>query len=260
MLDKAKTLHGFTLQGLDGAIGTVQEFYFDDEHWVVRYLVAATGNWLTGRQVLISPYSLHAVNRDAEEIAVALTKRQIEDSPSIDTDRPVSHQFEEEFYGFYGWPKYWAGPNLWGFSPIIVRDPEQWSDDASGHEARDPHLRSTKDVSGYHVQATDGELGHVEDFIIDDETWAIRYLVIDTGNWRSGKRVLVSPRWIDRVSWSDSEVYVTLSRRAIEGAPEYTEESALTREYETGLHGHYNRRGYWVEGPVSAATTRGKIS
>lgn len=259
MLDNAKTLHGFTLRGIDGTIGTVREFYFDDEHWVVRYLVAATGNWLTGRQVLLSPYALNAVNRDAQEVGVALTKQQIEDSPSIDTDKPVSHEFEEEFYGFYGWPKYWAGGKVWGFSPIILRDPEQWSDDATGHIERDPHLRSTKDVSGYHVQATDGDLGHVEDFIIDDETWAIRYLVIDTGNWRSGKKVLISPRWIDRVSWEDSEVYVALSRESIEGSPEYTDESALTREYETGLHSHYERRGYWVDGPAPTGTPPRRI-
>ncbi|HUX34749.1 MAG TPA: PRC-barrel domain-containing protein [Gemmatimonadaceae bacterium] len=256
MLDKATTLNGFALRALDGAIGSVKEFYFDDQHWGVRYLVAATGNWLTGRQVLISPYALHAVNRDAQEVAVALTKQQIGDSPALDRHRPVSRQFEEAYYGFYGWPRYWGGPNLWGFSPVIVRDPELWREASASARAWDPHLRSTKVVTGYHVQAADGEIGHVEDFIIDDETWAIRYLVIDTGNWRAGKKVLVAPEWIERVSWSDAEVYVTLARAAIEQSPEYTDESALTRDYETALHGHYDRRGYWVDGAGVPAPRR----
>ncbi len=258
MLDKAKTLTGFTLHALDGDVGSVREFYFDDERWVIRYLVAATGNWLTGRQVLISPYALKAVNRDAQEIAIGLTKQQIENGPSLNDDKPVSQQFEEEYYGFYGWPKYWGGPHLWGFYPGIVRDPEQWTDVIAGEHPGDPHLRSTKAVTGYHVQATDGEIGHVEDFIIDDETWAIRYLVVDTGNWRSGKKVLVAPKWIDRVSWGESEVYVRLSRGAIEGSPEYTEESALTRDYEGRLHGHYDRPGYWVDEPAVTTNPRSR--
>ena len=137
----------------------------------------------------------------------------------------------------------------------IVRDPEQWPEVLPGAQTWDPHLRSTKDVTGYHVQATDGEIGHVDDFIVDDHTWAIRYLVIDTGNWRSGKKVLVAPRWIERVSWSDAEVYVKLSRAAIQGSPEYIEESALTRDYEAKLHGHYDQPGYWVGEPESVEHT-----
>ena len=131
-----------------------------------------------------------------------------------------------------------------------------------GEKAWDPHLRSTHDVSGYHIQAADGEIGHVEDFIIDDETWAIRYLIVDTRNWWPGKKVLVSPQWIERVSWSESKVFVNLSRETIKQSPEYTEESLLTRDYETGLHRHYNRQGYWVDEPrmsdlrgLSAATS-----
>ena len=119
-----------------------------------------------------------------------------------------------------------------------------------GEKAWDPHLRSTHDVSGHHIQATDGEIGHVEDFIIDDETWAIRYLIIDTRNWWPGKKVLVSPRWIERVSWSELKVFVNLPRETIKQSPEYTEESLLTRDYETRLHRHYNRQGYWVDEPA----------
>ena len=141
--------------------------------------------------------------------------------------------------------------HMWGVYPYIVRDPEKWRESTKGEKAWDPHLRSTHDVSGYHIQAADGEIGHVEDFIIDDETWAIRYLVIDTRNWWPGKKVLVSPQWIERVSWDESKVFVNLSRETIKQSPEYTEESLLTRDYETGLHRHYNRQGYWVDEPAA---------
>ena len=136
---------------------------------------------------------------------------------------------------------------MWGYYPYIVRDREKWRESAQGEKTWDPHLRSTHAVSGYHIQAMDGEIGHVEDFIIDDETWAIRYLIIDTQNWWPGKKVLVSPQWIERVSWGESKVFVNLSRETIKQSPEYTEESLLTRDYESGLHQHYNRKGYWVD-------------
>jgi len=256
MLSKAKTLKGYTLDSLDGEIGEVNEFYFDDRHWTIRYLVADTGNWLTGRQVLISPYALVAVVREEQHITIDLTKKQIEDSPSLNSDKPVSRQFEEAYYGYYGWPMYWDGPYVWGASPYVVRDRKKWKKNTSGEKAWDPHLCSTDDVRGHEIQAADGEIGHVEDFIIDDETWAIRYLIIDTRNWWPGKKVLVSPQWIERVSWSESKVFVNLSRESIKQSPEYTEESLLTRDYETGLHRHYNRPGYWVDEP--AAKEHGK--
>jgi sporulation protein YlmC with PRC-barrel domain len=221
------------------------EFYFDDHHWTIRYLVVDTGSWLTDRQVLISPYALVAVHKKEQRITIDLTKKQIEDSPSLNSDKPVSRQYEEEYHDHYGWPMYWDGPYTWGAFPTIMRDPEKWKESAPDKKAWDPHLRSTQDVNGHHVQATDGEIGHVEDFIIDEKTWAIRYLIINTRNWWPGNKVLVSPQWIERISWSESKVFVDLSREAIKRSPEYTEESLLTRDYETRLHHHYNRQGYW---------------
>jgi hypothetical protein len=258
MLHKAKTLKGYKLDSLDGELGEVKEFYFDDQHWTVRYLVANTGNWLTGRQVLISPYALVAAIKAEEHIAVDLTKKQIDESPPLDSDKPVSHQFEQSFHGYYGYPTYWGGPFSWGLYPHPMRDREQWKTPSNGENAWDPDLRSTDSVSGYEIQALDGEIGHVDDFIIDDETWAIRYLVVATRNWWPGKKVLVSPQWIERVSWNESKVFVNLSRDAIQRAPEYTEESLITRDYEAGLHGHYQREGYWNEGkaPASGTPTR----
>ena len=126
MLSKAKTLKGYKLDSLDGEIGKVKQFYFDDQYWTIRYLVADTGNWLTGRQVLISPYALVAVNKEKQHILIDLTKKQIEDSPSLNSDKPVSQQYESAYYGYYGWPMYWNGPYMWGYYPNIVRDHEKW--------------------------------------------------------------------------------------------------------------------------------------
>lgn len=247
MLNKAKTLKGYKLASLDGDIGRVEEFYFDDRYWTIRYLVANTGNWLTGRQVLISPYALVAVDKELQDIAIHLTKKQIEESPALSSDKPVSKQFEEDYYGYYGWPVYWSGLYMWGYYPNIEREREKWPAPGLNKIVWDPHLRSTKAVSGYHIQALDGDIGHVEDFIIDDETWAIRYLVIATNNWWPGKKVLISPSWIERIGWSESTVFVNLNRDSIKQSSEYTEEDLLDREYEIRLHRHYEREGYWTD-------------
>ena len=251
MLNKVKSLTGYKLDSLNGEIGSVKEFYFDDHHWTIRYLVADTGNWLTGRQVLISPYALGVVNKGGQSISINLTNKQIEESPSLATDQPVSRQFESSYYGYYGWPEYWDGPYMWGPYPYLLRDREKWRGHTRGEKAWDPHLRSTNAVSGYHIQAVDGEIGHVEDFIVDDDTWAIRYLEVDTQNWWGGKKVLVAPQWIERVSWRESKVFLDLYREAIKQSPEYTEESLPTRDYEDRLHRHYSRRGYWVDKPAA---------
>ncbi|MEO7736171.1 MAG: PRC-barrel domain-containing protein [Kofleriaceae bacterium] len=253
MLSKAKTLHGYKLACLDGEIGNVSEFYFDDRHWTIRYLVADTGSWLKGRHVLISPYALNCAIASEHSFSIDLTKKQIEDSPPIDSDLPVSQQFEQSYYDYYGWPRYWDGPNMWGAYPYLERDRSRWRHYAKD-EGWDTHLRSTHEVTGYHLHALDGEIGHVEDFIIDDErTWAIRYLIADTKNWWPGKHVLISPQWVQRVSWLDQQVFVDLSRESIKASPEFTADSLLTRGYEHGLYGHYGRNGYWMDAIGAAA-------
>jgi len=247
MLYRAKTLQGYQLHSRDGEIGEVREFYFDDRHWTIRYLVADTGRWLPGRQVLISPYSLVAVNHEAKDIAVDLTRDEIEGCPSLDSDKPVSRQYETSYRGYYGMPAYGGGVYSWGEYPFPQRDRTKWSRPGHGGELGDPDLRSTHDVTGHHLQATDGEIGHVVDFIIDPETWAIRYLVAGTRNWWPGKKVLISPRWIDRVSWGESKVYVGLSREMIKQSPGYLDDTVLDRDYDSVLHHYYNRPGYWIE-------------
>jgi hypothetical protein len=246
MLITAKTLTGFQLDSLNGEIGKVKEFYFDDQHWTIRYLIADTGSWLSGRQVLISPYSLVAAIKEEKHLVVNLSKQQIEDSPSLETDKPVSQQFELSHSSYYGWPTYWNGPYTWGAYPHLERDSSQWTTPSTHEKGWDPHLRSTDAVRGYNLQASDGEIGHIADFVIDDETWAIRYLIVDTRNWWPGKKILLSPQWISRVSWNESKVFVNLSRESIKSSPAYNEDALLSRDYETGLHRHYVRNGYWT--------------
>lgn len=259
MLSKAKTLKNYKLNSLDGEIGKVREFYFDDQHWTIRYLVADTGNWLTGRQVLISPNSLGSISNEEGYITINLTKDQIEKSPSLDSDKPVSRQFQEKFYGHFNLPRYWGGAQLGGFGTqiegafvpyhLIENDKKKLIESTLSENEWDPNLRSTQHVSGYDIQAIDGKIGHVYDFILDDETWEIRYLIIDTQNWLPGKKILVSPQWIERVSWDESKVFVNLLREDIKLSPEYTEEALINRDYETKLYQHYNRKGYWPDGP-----------
>jgi hypothetical protein len=273
MLVRAETLKGYRLDSRDGEIAKVKELYFDDQYWAIRYLVADTGNWLVGRQVLISPAALGAVNHEEEVVSVDLTKEQIEDSPPLETDAPVSRQYEETFHRYQGLPTYWNGPYMWGAYPDLGHYRAEWGgpthaeqQSGSGWEQSaqvaqaqdwDPHLRSTRDVSGHHIETLDDDIGHVEDFIIDDETWAIRYLVIDTLNWWStGKKVLISPQWIERISWDDSKVYVNVASETIKDAPEYTESSPLTRDYETALYHHYDRHEYWATEPAAEDHSR----
>jgi uncharacterized protein YrrD len=248
MLDTAKSLKGYRLQGKDGSLGKVEEFYFDDKHWAVRYLVADTGGWLSGRQVLIAPHALGTVDRQARAILVHLTKKQIEGSPSLDTDKPISKQFQESYYSYYGWPIYWSGISMWGVSPYLIPEPRKSPVMAEKHDAWDPHLRSTRHVTGFTVAAKDGEIGHIEDFVIDDESWAIRYLVVATHDWWPGKKVLVSPKWIERITWDPmGTMKVNLSRDALKSSPEYTDVSLLTRDHEKELHLHYKVPEYWAK-------------
>jgi len=256
MFTKAKTLNDYKLESLNGNIGRVKDFYFDDRHWTIRYLVADTGNWLSGRQVLISPYALVDVNTTKRHIEINLSKQQIEECPAMESDQPVSRQYESAYFGYFGWPMYWGGPYLWGPNPFPVLDPNLWHAHAQNSETWDAHLRSVKDVCGHSIQAADGEIGHVADFIIDDDTWAIRYLIVDTQNWWPGKKVLISPRWIERVSWNESKVFVDLPRETVKQSPEYKEDALPTRSYEVGLHEHYNRSGYWLDEPAVEAHFR----
>ena len=247
MLRTASHLKGTSIAATDGEIGSVQDLYFDDHSWTIRYLVVDTGTWLPGRQVLISPRSIMTVTDEAR-IPVSLTKSQVENSPSTDVDKPVERQYEEEYSQYYGYPYYWTGPYRWGATPYPGEGVLAMPEAVAAMPPRgggDPSLRSTRNVTGYYIEATDGDIGHVDDFIVDTTAWAIRYMLVDTRNWWPGKKVLVSPEWINQVSWPDSRVYVDMSREAIKSAPEYDPNQPVERDYETRLFGHHNRRVYW---------------
>jgi hypothetical protein len=252
MLINTTDLKGYSIHARDGELGKVEEVYFDDESWAVRYLVVETGGWLGGRSVLISPFSVTDVKRRDRLLDVALTKKQVENSPGIDTHEPVSRQHEAAYLGYYGYPEYWAGPYTWGpaFYPAGFAIPETISSDALAdrvrQQSKDSHLRSTEAVMGYHIEALDGEIGHVDGFLMDDESWAIRYVEVATRSWWPGKKVLVSPSWIERVSWADSRLYAALAREAIQSAPEYIESVRIDRAYEDQIHSHYGRPPYWL--------------
>lgn len=232
MLRKARTLKGFHLGAMDGEIGHVKDFYLDDTSWKVRYLVADTGKWLSHRKVLISPLALGSIDESQRSVHVQLTRDQVEHSPSIDADKPVSRQMEEDYLSYFGWPFYWLDPLMWG-APAAIGPTA--TPPAETHHG-DPHLRSAEEIVGYHLQARDGEVGHVEDFLIDDEDWSIHELIVDTRNWLPGKRVLVSPLFIKSVNWAESTVQVRLTREALESElPEYKPED---HERDEGVHAY----------------------
>ncbi len=254
MLHSADGLHGFDLRATDGEIGHVHDFLIHDKGWAVRYLVADT-RLIFGRRVLISPESLGAPDRDEHELPVALTKEKIRNSPHIDTDQPVSRQHETALHGYYGWAPYWggafgAGDPAFGTGPTLVYPPRPEtvagavpeSDQPEG----DPHLRSLREIEGYAVVAAGGEeIGTTADFLLDDEAWAVRYMVVDTGHWLPGKKVLIAPSWARRVDWVERRIELDRDRAAVGASPEYDPNGDVGRPYEAKLHDHYGFRPYW---------------
>lgn len=249
MLLSSNEIKGYSLEATDGAIGKAKDFLFNDEHWVIRYLVADTAAWLVGRKVLLSPIALGNPDYRTKSLEVKLTKEQIKDSPPLDSDKPVSRQFEIDYYRFYGWPAYWTGDFLWGTAAypmdLYAAQPAPAAEELITDEDGDPHLRSMNEVHNYHIKAADGEIGHVEDFIIDDETWNIRYLVVDTRNWLPGRKVTVSPQWITDIDFGKALVHTDLTTEVIRESPEYDPSAPINREYEIQLYDFYGRRYYW---------------
>jgi sporulation protein YlmC with PRC-barrel domain len=254
MLRNVKDLRGYAIRATDGVIGDVDDLYFDDEDWAIRYLVVDTGNWLSGRNVLISPLAIGRPDWMGRRLPVSLTKTQVEQSPDIDTRKPVSRQHEAEYFAYYAYPYYWDGAGLWGMGGYpgsltterLIEDEMKTRRTSASQTPNDCHLRSCNAVMGYHIHATDGDIGHVEDLLVDDHTWAIRYLIVDTSNWWGGHQVLVAPPWIESVSWSDEKVSVDLTRQAIKDAPPYDPAARFSREQEQGMYEHYGRPGYWT--------------
>lgn len=228
-----KTFLDYTILAQGDEIGKVDDFFFDDTTWTIRYLVVNTGNWLTGRKVLLSPTMVTRSYWETQLFEVNLTRQQVKDSPGIKTDQPVSlqHQIAQV---------YWTAQHYMPMSILPILAPARSKEDLEGQEEKnDRHLRSACEVMGYHVQATDDDIGHVDDFLVEDESWAIHYMVVDTRNWLPGKRVLVSPRWIRWVGWDERRVAVNITQNAVKDSPEYVPTKPLSRVYEEQLHEHY---------------------
>jgi uncharacterized protein YrrD len=233
MLRNVQELRSYAIHATDGIIGEVDDLYFDDEDWTIRYLVVETGSWLSGRKVLIPPTAIGHPDWLSQQLPVELTKAQVEGSPSVDTRKPVSRQHEAAYLGYYGYPYYWGGS-------------ERTSDEI--------HLRSCRTVTGYHLHAKDGDIGHVEDLLVDDHNWAIRYLIANTSNWWGGHEVLVAPQWIEAVSWPEATVSVDLTRDAVKAAPPYDSAAQLDRQQEQGIYEHYGHAGYWTTDAIRDAS------
>lgn len=254
---KLSELKGYDIAATDGSLGKVSNLFFDDHTWSVRYLVVDTG-WLFGRKVLISPQSIAGVNIGGASVAVEMTRQQVEDAPGVETDRPVSRQEEVALHGHYGWQPYWevypagvmgapAVPLTEDVLPGHDAPPSRVREEAEGRG--DPNLRSADEVEGYDIQATDGEIGHVEDFMVDEIAWVIRYFVVDTRNWLpGGRKVLISPASASDITWADRSASVTLTQEQVKNSPAYDPDrpGPLTRDVEAALHDHYALKYYWM--------------
>ena len=247
MILHASKIEGFALEATDGAIGSISDLLFDDSTWRVRWLVVETGGWLSGRSVLLPPSALGHVNHIGHQYSVRLTRKQIEDSPSVDSHRPVSRQMETGLYDYYGWAPYWSTGFYmggYGYTGGLMEPPgpgfAEAQDDAKRADRDDPCLRSIREVTGYRLHASDGEIGHVADFLVEDADWSIHYLEADTRNWWPSKHVLISPRSIVSTDWSSRLVNLDISREQLKGSPAYDGSQAVDRAYEYAFHGYYD--------------------
>ncbi len=249
MLRSLNNLVGISLDAKGDEVGKVYSFLFDARTWAIRYLIVDTGRWWPGRKVLISP---NAVERPAWQdrvFHVHLSREQVRHAPEIDVEKPVARQRELELHRHYGWVPYW-GP-VHGLAVAPEHHAEAHAQQGQGtavlvETPGESHLRSSREVTGYHIHATDGQIGHVEDFIISDEDWMIRYLVVDTRNWLSGKSVLISPEWVRDIGWEEREVWVDVPKQTIEDSPPYDPSAPVNRDYEMQLYDYYGRPKYWA--------------
>ena len=244
MLWDASVIKGYAIEAQDGRLGAVSDFLFEDAHWMIRWLVVDTGHWLPGRKVLLPPSALGHPDVHSRRFPVKLTMQRVKDSPEIDTERPVSRQMEDHIYDFYGWERYWMGAMASPFvAPLYGPGSGALEHVSAKPQSKhdDPHLRSIAAVTGYHIHAADGEMGHVEDFLVEDASWRIRYLVVDTKNWWPGQRVLISPRTVREIDWADRSIHLNISRQQIKHGRAYDPAKMADRANEDLMLKYYRR-------------------
>jgi hypothetical protein len=254
MIWRSSDILGSSLRATDGPIGSTDDLLFEDDSWAIRWAVVHTGTWLPGRKVLLPPSCFARTAIEERELPVDLSRRQVKDSPGIASDAPVSRQMETDICGYYGWQPYWSVGHLPAFGAVGAAFPPMAGGkpgpgrpgDPEVRRSGDSNLRSINEVMGYAIAAIDDEIGEVQDFLVDREEWEVRYLLVDTGSWLPGKKVLVSPRSVREVSWSGERIRVDLSRAQVEASPEYDPEAAVERDYEARLHRHYGLAPYWI--------------
>ena len=257
MIRTIKQIRGRTLAARDGHIGKVTDLFFDDAFWHVRYFVVATGSGWDQRTVLIAPEAVQPADWTEEHFPVDLTMDQVRRSPRVETDQPVSRQHEEELRAHYGWPLYWdAGFGTGGVIAAIPPPPVRES--TKRQPPGNPNLRSAENTLGYHLETTDGAIGHVEEFLLDERSWQIRYLVVDTRNWLPGRKVVVAPAWIEGTDWERRRLVVNLTRDAIKHSPRYDPDLQWNPAYSAELHEHYRRPPY-TDWDKHAVVEEGKL-
>ena len=244
-----KAVFGSKVHGTDGVVGSIHDVYFNGALWNVRYMVVDTGRWLSGTKVLLSPSVVQQCDWQASTVNVNLTTDQVQKSPGVGADAPVSRQLEEQLATHYDWPVYWG----MGISGAPMPEPAVAAgaiavaaeEELIGEEW--PVLRSALEVKGYRVEGTDGEIGSVEDFIMEQEKqqWILRYMVANTGSWWPGKSVLVAPQWVERIRWSERKVHVGLQQESVKGAPAFDSSAPVNRQYEEHLYDFHGRERYW---------------
>jgi hypothetical protein len=245
-----KKLIGASIRASDGELGAVQDVYLDDHRWAARYLLVKTGDSPEGRKVLVSPISVESIDWDKRRVQVRPTQQQVKASPHFDSDKPVSRQQEVDLLRYYGYPSYWGGPLMWGATsyPYSISRAMNIVNRISAKQAgvpADAHLRSVQEMTGYHIRTTNASMGHVEGFVMDDESWAIRYIVVDTSTWCPGKHVVISPQWITLVDWAQKLVTVDVTHDTVQRAPEYDPAIEYSRAHEASLHRDSERPDYW---------------
>lgn len=254
MLRRANEIIGYTIEATDGSAGSLDDLYFDDREWTVRLLVVETGGWLTRDRVVLAPDRKITPNASRGAIEFPLTKESIENAPNPGAESPMDEEEQTELFAYYAWPPYWGqGLSMSRPAPLAGTLPvnaiEKKTAELRGEGVEDevqPHLRSAREMVGFDIAAADGEIGHAEDLLIEDESWTIRYLAIDTRNWMPGRKVLIHPDWIERPDWPAKKIRVKLTREQVENSPPLTKADTIERDYEQKIFDYYGYPGYWV--------------